>query len=101
MPQELSLDQLVEILERYRVRATYGAVSGYLGQNATFLMNGIERAPKYSWIVNKATSEPTGYSVDEIHPDLRRNNMVLGDVTELRQWLRRKADQAARSGIRP
>lgn len=96
MPEDLSLDQILELLERYRVRATYGAVAGYLRQTPMFLMNGIARAPKYSWVVSKETSEPTGYTPDQIHPDLRQNKMVLVDETDLRQWLQRKAEQAAR-----
>lgn len=96
MPEDLSLDQLVEMLERYRVRATYGAVAGYLRQTPMFLMSGIARSQRYSWIVSKETSQPTGYTPDQIHPALGTNNMVLGDEADLRRWLGRKRDQAAR-----
>jgi hypothetical protein len=97
MPEDLSIEEIVDVLDRYRVRATYGAVAAYVGKPATFLMTNLERAPRYSWIVNQETLQPTGYDTSQKHPDLEQNRMVLRSDRKLRDWLQRKAAQAARA----
>lgn len=91
MPEDLSLEALIDVLERHCVRATYGAVGAYVNEPATFLMNDLPRTPRYSWIVNQQTLEPTGYSETEKHPRLRQTKMVLRNERQLREWLERKA----------
>ena len=86
-----TLDQILDALNEYRVRATYGAVGRLVDQPASFLMNDLPRTPRNSWIVNKETHEPTGYSDDQKHPDLRMHSMVLEKAAALQDWLDRKA----------
>jgi hypothetical protein len=74
MIDDLSLDEIVELLDRHRQRATYGVVADYLGRPPAFLMSGIERAPRYSWVVNRKTLCPTGYAGAETHGDLERKS---------------------------
>ena len=92
----LSLEEIVHLLDKYRVRATYGAVATYLGRPATFLMSNLEREPRYSWIVNQDTLLPTGYDDGQKHKDLQLNKMVLKDERHLREWLARKTALAAK-----
>ena len=96
MPDKLSLEQVVDVLNRYHVRATYGAVAACLGHTPMFLMTGIERAPRYSWVVNQDNYKPTGYTPEQTHPELEKNKLVLRNESELRDWLQRKATQEAR-----
>ena len=83
----LSLDEIVDALDRHHQRATYGAVAGLLGRPAAFLVTGIPRSPRYSWIVNQKTLVPTGYAAEETHPALRQKSFVLLNEKELRAWL--------------
>ena len=84
-----TLDEVVAFLNRRQLRATYGAVAAVIGGNATFLMNGIERSPRYSWIVNQKTLLPTGYTEAEYHPALRAKKFVLMTGEQLRDWMAR------------
>jgi hypothetical protein len=94
MPEQLSLEDVVDLLDRYQVRATYGAVAAVVGRTATFLMTGIPRSPRYSWIVNQKTLMPTGYTDDERHPALTAKSFVIKDEKELRAWMARTAGNA-------
>ena len=84
-----SLEDIVDLLDRQQQRATYGAVAGVLGRPATFLMSGIPRSPRYSWIVNEKTLKPTGYTPEDTHPALERKKFVLLNQSELQAWLQR------------
>ena len=97
MPDTSSLEEIVDLLNKYHVRATYGAVAAYLSRPATFLMSNLQREPRYSWIVNQDTLLPTGYDEAQKHVDLEVNKMVLKDGRHLREWLARKAALAAKS----
>jgi hypothetical protein len=88
-PPDASLEEVVDFLNRRQLRATYGAVAEVIGRPATFLMSGIPREPRYSWIVNQKSLRPTGYSENECHPDLLRKSFVLMSGAELRDWMSR------------
>ena len=88
MEGEWTLDTVVDLLERHRQRATYGAVAAVLGRRATFVMSGYPRKSRYSWVVNKETGLPTGYTPEQMHPDLRVRSSVLETGEELEGWLR-------------
>ena len=96
MSRQYTLDEVVNFLNRRQLRATYGAVADVTGGNATFLMNGIERAPRYSWIVNQETLLPTGYAEAEYHTALLAKKFVLMTGDQLRDWLARP-DPATRA----
>ena len=97
MPDQPTLEQVVDFLDRRQLRATYGAVAAVVGRPATFLMSGIPRAPRYSWIVNQKTLLPTGYTDEEKHPALTKKSFVFRDERELRSWMARDADVGSRT----
>jgi len=90
MPKQLSLEDVVDFLDQRQLRATYGAVAEVVGRPATFLMTGIPRGPRYSWIVNQKTLLPTGYAAEECHPALTKKSFVLKTGEELRTWMARQ-----------
>ena len=90
MSNHLSLEDVVDFLNRRELRATYGAVAEVVGRPATFLMSGIPRAPRYSWIVNQKTLVPTGYTEEERHPALTTKSFVIRTGAELRSWMARE-----------
>lgn len=89
MSEPIPLEDVIEFLNQRQLRATYGAVAEVAGRPASFLMTGIPRALRYSWIVNQKTLLPTGYGEDECHPALRNKSFVLRSGAELRDWLGR------------
>ena len=83
-----SLNDVVELLDRHHQRATYGAVAGVLDLPTRFLMGGLPRAPRYSWVVNARTRLPTGYTDEQMHSLLRTRGEVIGSPATLEEWLR-------------
>lgn len=94
MSAQYSLEEVVDFLNKRQLRATYGAVADVTGGNATFLMNHVERGPRYSWIVNQKTLLPTGYSESDYHPALLAKPFVLRTGAELRDWMTRPRPKA-------
>jgi len=95
----LSLDGIVHQLDAHKQRATYGAVAELVGVLPRGLMGGRPKTPKYSWVVaaNSGTESrrgfPTGYSVNQIHPDCYRqicegDDNIIDSADVLREWLR-------------
>jgi hypothetical protein len=64
------LDEILDLLNRHRQRATYGAVGAIVDRPASFLMGGRPRDHRHSWIVNQETELPTGYGPEHMHPEL-------------------------------
>jgi len=85
--QTQSLDSILDLLDRFHQRASYGAVAGLIDRPAQYLMNGQLRDPRHSWIVSQDTWLPTGYFKDQIHPDIISRERVLLSVEELESWL--------------
>ena len=83
----LTLDALVERLERHRQRTTYGAVADLLGLNPLSMFVGYPFTPRNSWVVAKANGIPTKYDVSQMHPDLFSNPRVIETATDLQEWL--------------
>lgn len=81
------LDELLDALSATQRRATYGAVAGFVGQPATFLMNGRPRDARHSWIVNQNTGLPTGYDADAVDPKLSEHVEIIRTVEELQEFL--------------
>src|SRR5262245_24029011 len=86
-PQVLTLDKILDVLERHHQRATFGAVAGVLGREPRFLFNGYERTPKTEWVVNKTTGLPTGMKKSDYPDELLQNKRVIDAPDELRVWL--------------
>ena len=89
MSDNLELEDVVSFLDRRQLRATYGAVGQVVGRPATFLMTGIPRGPRYSWIVNQETGLPTGYTEEQCHPALTKKSLILRTGKDLRTWIAR------------
>ena len=83
----LSLDQIVELLDRHAQRATYGAVARLVGHSPRSLLKGRERERRFSWIVNRETGLPTGYNAEQIDPRVSESGPVIATDDELRAWL--------------
>ena len=96
----LSLDGIAHQLDAHKQRATYGAVAELVGVLARGLMSGRPKTPRYSWVVAATSGSesqrgfPTGYSVNQIHPDCytqicEGNDNVIDSADLLRGWLSR------------
>jgi hypothetical protein len=82
-----TLDSILEMLQKNRQRATYGAVAAWLSIPQRSLMQDRPKNQLNSWIVNKSTGLPTGYSRSAMHPELMVKDGVLETEKELRDWL--------------
>lgn len=83
----VTLDHVLDALDRGHQRATYGAVGAFLGEAPRTLMKGRTRDPRHSWVVSSQNNEPTGYTPDQTHPALREHEQVLKTKEELERWL--------------
>lgn len=84
---ELTMDQILDALDRSHQRATYGAVAAFLGRAPRTLMQGRDRDPRHSWVVSRKTGTPTGYDPSLVHPALREHEQVIETKEGLVQWL--------------
>ena len=83
------LVDILDFLNRTKIRATYGAVADVIGG----IPQGVgaklgPRSPYASWIVNKESGEPSGYMDAEKHPDLYSSPHVLTTGDELLQEMK-------------
>lgn len=83
----LHLDAILEQLDQFHQRATYGAVAAVVNSSPRSLMTGRERNARSSWIVNRGTGKPTGYADAQTHPDLEERETVLDTPESVRAWL--------------
>lgn len=95
--QSLSLDQIVDLLDQHGQRATYGAVARLVGHSPRSLLKGRDRGRRYSWIVNRETGLPTGYTDNQIDPRLRDSGPVIDNDAELLKWLETAGEPATPS----
>ena len=88
-----NLKQVLEFLNRNKLRAGYRDVAGFLGLPPGSLSEMLEhRRPDACWVVNLETGRPSGYSEAECDPALRSND-IIADEDDLRARFRR--DQKA------
>jgi hypothetical protein len=85
---ERALDEILDLLQFHRQRATYGAIGGVVDRPARYLMGGRPRDHRHSWIVNRLTGLPTGYGPADMHPELQSRAEVLRTSQQLEDWLR-------------
>jgi hypothetical protein len=85
-----TLDEVIEVLHREGIRATYGAVAGVVGGNAMNIMTPRERNQLNSWVVAADTNLPTGYTEDQLDPRLTRLPIVLDTTERLQRLLDRQ-----------
>lgn len=83
-----TLEQILDLLDRFHQRATYGAVAELISRPTHYLMNGRPRDPRHSWIVDQDTWLPTGYFKDQIHRDIISRERVFSAAKDLDSWLR-------------
>jgi hypothetical protein len=81
-------DQIIVLLDQHHQRATYGALAGIVGGIAQSVMKDRPKVPQHSWIVSgDPPNLPTGYTSNQISPQLAERPHVLRTSEELRQWL--------------
>jgi len=81
------LDDILDTLNRFHQRTTYGALAGLLGKVPRSVMQGRPKDRRHSWVVSKATSMPTDYPVSMVHPAIKERPRVLTTTPELEAWL--------------
>lgn len=84
-----SMDMVLSALNKYKIRATYGAVGEYLTtepQSVGRLLG--SRRPEASWVVSRRDGLPTGYAVADYHNDLQSNPMIIDTGDELAALLK-------------
>jgi hypothetical protein len=82
-----SIDSIVNELDRFHQRATYGAVATLLNRAPRNLMQGRSRSARDSWIVSGGTGLPTGYEPEQMHPEIRSRETIIRIAGELGAWL--------------
>jgi hypothetical protein len=82
-----TLDSIIEQLDTYHQRATYGAVAALVNTSPRTLMSGRDRDPRSSWVVSRQTGQPTGYAPEQMHGSLTERENVLNTPESLRRWL--------------
>ena len=85
--ENLTLDSIVEQLDTFHQRATYGAVAALLNKSPRTLMSGRDRDPRASWVVRHGTGIPTGYAPEQMHEALTERANILSTPEALRRWL--------------
>jgi len=84
----MNLIEIIALLNHRKQRATYGAVASYLSINTMFLCGQLgQRRPEVSWIVNRDNWEPTGYTENQKHPDLKKKPNVITSEQELHEFI--------------
>ncbi len=74
----MTIEHILEALNKQKVRATYGAVGEVLDIIPISVGKLLgQRRPEASWVVSSETGEPTGYSASECHKDLYTNPTIL------------------------
>jgi hypothetical protein len=87
-----SLDGIIARLDERRQRATYRAVATLVGVLPIGLMSRRTKSYRDSWVVNERSGAPTGYTVNQIHPDCYRQickgeGGVIHSPEDLRRWI--------------
>ena len=95
-----TVDQVLDCLNRERIRATYRAVGEVLGIPAQSVGGALggRRTKRASWVVNAKTGEPTGYAAAERHPELHRTDQIVRTGKELSQLLGHAPSGCSASG---
>jgi hypothetical protein len=83
-----TLDSILDQLNEFHQRATYGAVAGVVNSSPRSLMTGRDRDQRSSWIVSRESGLPSGYTDEQRHPSLTDRDRILASPDELRAWLR-------------
>jgi hypothetical protein len=82
-----TLESILDQLDQFHQRATYGAVAGVVDSSPRSLMSGRERDPHSSWVVARNSGHPTGYADDQKHECLTERQRIIESPDDLRKWL--------------
>ena len=96
----VSIDEVIDCLNKKRIRATYSAVGMVIGCDAKEVPGHLQawnqkrglkldhRDPETSWVVRVSTGKPAGYTADDEHPELYRTTQIITTRSELDELLR-------------
>ena len=80
----MNSEDILQYLETYRTRATYGAVGELLGIPAIGVASRLgDIRPRASWVVSAKTGLPSGYPAEQCHSELLSNNRIIRKGHEL------------------
>lgn len=82
-----TLESILDQLNQFHQRATYGAVAGVVNSSPRSLMSGRDRDQRSSWVVSRENGQPSGYAEEQKHEALIERARILGSPDELRSWL--------------
>ncbi|HUQ48569.1 MAG TPA: hypothetical protein VM053_10030 [Gemmatimonadaceae bacterium] len=82
-----TIDSIVDQLDRFHQRATYGAVASIVNRSPRNLMDTRSRCPRDSWVVSRQSGMPTGYEPELLHPKLTTRENVISTREDLESWL--------------
>lgn len=88
MADRPTIQEVVECLNHYRLRASYEAVGAVVGCGTRHVGRLLEVSrPLTSWVVSKTTGLPLNADYDDqpllMHPDLERTDHVIKSPEEL------------------
>ena len=82
------LEKILDCLNSTCCRATYKAVGDVIGvHHRNVRLELRDRCPRNSWVVNKRTGQPSGYTASQIDPRFDRKSRLLTTGRELRQFV--------------
>ena len=82
-----TIDSIVDQLDRFRQRATYGAVAAVVNRSPRNLMDRRTRNPRDSWVVSRKDGMPSKYPEEQIHPEIKTRDAIFSTGAELESWL--------------
>ena len=87
----IAIYQILDALNRHRIRATYGAVAELIGGLPLGVSQRLGERRRYaSWVVAKRTGKPSGYRLDQIHPDIEATRRIITTGDELRRLVQQR-----------
>ena len=79
-----TVDEILTALNKYEVRATYGAVAALLGIHQKNVGQALGNRRSYaSWVVSKSTGMPSGYMKANLHKNLQASRTIIETPDEL------------------
>lgn len=82
-----TIDSIVDQLDRFRQRATYGAIAAVVNRSPRNLMDKRTRSPRDSWVVSRKDGMPSKYPSEQIHPEIQTRETILTTGAALETWL--------------
>ncbi len=81
---EIRIDDILDYLNAEKRRCTYGAAAGVLETIPISVGKWLgKRRPEASWVVQKKSGRPTGYTQEQMHREFNTDKEPITDPTEL------------------